>query len=203
MIKGAPFWNDRSRYYVQTNNPTEQILKKEGKDGWLESCGSTALTNCAASLGKDFTVTCPGGFQPQTDEIATGFLNDPRNFAKLVAARPDIDPSQSSSPPGNRIPQYFPLAAREIFGITGKYQVCDMAAYWGIVIGELLNEHPVELCLKIPGHYIAAVAYDLDVDEIIINDSWPGRFTDGLGGFNRRLTKAEIPNLQNFIVVYQ
>ncbi len=208
MIKGPPFWNDRSRYYVQTNNPTEQILKKEGIKGWLESCGSTALTNCAAALGKDFTVTCPGGFQPQTDEIATGFLNDPRNYAKFLLARPNLDPSLASSPPGNRVPQYFPVAAKELFGIEGVYiGVFSTIDIWAAVVSELVNEHPVQLCLVNPGHYIAAVAYDEDKDEIIINDSWPGRFKDSLGGFNRRVTHTDLDsgpaNWKNFIVIYQ
>ena len=232
MTKGAPFYSDRSRYYVQTNNPTEQMLKKHAavavqylkthgvsdqllKDSaigsWLESCGGDAMTNCAAALGKDFTVTCPGGFQPQTDEIVAGYLNDPRNYTKFLAARPDLDPNLPATPPGNRIPQYFPLAAREVFGIAGKYTELPVSTLekpmydylWSAVMNELLSEHPVQLCLINPGHYIAAVAFDMDADEIIINDSWPGRFTDGLGGFNRRLPKSEVTNLRNFIVAYQ
>jgi hypothetical protein len=33
MIKGVKFWNDRDRYYTQTNNPTEEILRKRSDGG--------------------------------------------------------------------------------------------------------------------------------------------------------------------------
>jgi len=41
MIAGAKFWNDRNRYYIQSNNPTEEILRKRSDGAWLVSCGSS------------------------------------------------------------------------------------------------------------------------------------------------------------------
>ncbi len=196
MIRGAPYWNDRQRYYVQTNNPTEQMLKKVGVHDWLESCGSDAMANCAGALGKDFVLACPGGFQPQIDEVVTGFLNDPRKYADFRRARPGLDPA---SIPGNRVPQYFPVAARQVFGIEASY---FEGPAWNDTVNELLKGHSVQLCLVRPSHYIAAVAYDDGSNEIIFNDSWPDRFADG-NGFNRRLPKTEESNLKNFYVVYQ
>jgi len=206
MIKGAPFYDDRDRYYVQTNNPTEQILKKEGKGGWLESCGSVALTNCMGVLGKDFVITCVGGFQPQIDEIVTGYFNDPRNYKKFLIVRPNLDPALPTSPPGNRVPQYFPLAAKEIFGVRGVYmELPSTIDLWAEVVSELVQGNPVQVCLKDPGHYIAVVAYDEDTNEIIINDSWPARFANQ-DGFNRRIGRKDIDsgpeNWKNFIVIY-
>jgi hypothetical protein len=73
---------------------------------------------------------------------------------------------------------------------------------WDVIVGCFeLGTRSVQLCLKDPRHYIAAVAYDDEKDEIVFNDSWPDRFDDG-NGFNRRLKKADVLNLQNFIVVF-
>ena len=82
---------DRDNYYTQTNNPTEQILKKYKGGGYLVSCGPTAMINCIAPFGARIRVTSPTGqwdFQPE--ECVTDFLNDPRVWPKLKTIR-DLD----------------------------------------------------------------------------------------------------------------
>ncbi|MFA5335689.1 MAG: hypothetical protein WC324_02090 [Candidatus Omnitrophota bacterium] len=195
VIVGAKYWNDRSRYYVQTNNPTEEMLRKEDGKGFLESCGGSSSANCIASLGFDVEIKCPGGFVLQADEVAVDFFNDPRNYEKLRRLRPGIDPSAIQ---GNRIPQYYPLMAKEVFGVKAEY---FESLTWNKLEQWLALGSAVQICLKEPGHFLAVVAKDLVTDEIVFHDSWPARV--GGDGFSKRMGKSEFDtNVKNFCIVY-
>lgn len=192
MVVGAKFWNDSSRYYVQTNNPTETILSKIKGGSFLESCGPSAMVNCIASLGHPIEIVCPGEYKPQPEEVAMDFFNDPRNNTKLYAIRTGV-----AQFPGNRIPQYYPLAAREVFGVKAEFR-------WGSatdVVAELRGGFSVQVCLKNPGHFLAVVAYDEETRELIYNDSWPDRV--GGNGFNVRMSlQAAADELQSYLITY-
>ena len=197
MIFGAQFWNDRCRYYAQTNNPSEELLRKTGAAGWLETCGPTAAVNCMAALGYDLTIRCPGPYLPQPEEVLSDFLNDPRNYPELAKERKDLTPDKL---PGNRVPQYYPFAVRRVFG-------ADASFVWladHIQIPKYLAESgAVQICLEHPGHYLAAVAYDDEKDEIIFNDPWPEQYPDR-NGFNRRIGRMSLwANQKRFAVVYR
>ncbi|MBN1699416.1 MAG: C39 family peptidase [Spirochaetales bacterium] len=200
MIKGARRWNDRyETFYTQTNNPTEGLLKKLVKKltaGWLETCGPTAACSCLAAVGYGLSITTPGGYSPQHEEILSDFLNDPRNYAKLEEIRKGVEHI-----PGNRIPQFYPFAVKEVYGAKGKFM-------WLKGLEEiariLQSGKAIQLCLKKPGHYIAAVAYDDETNEIIFNDPWPQRSGLKKGGFNERMDRREYEtNVHSFIVVYE
>jgi hypothetical protein len=196
MVKGVQFWNDRGCYYTQTNNPTEEILRKRSDGGWLVSCGPSAAVTCLAAMGHDVDVRCPGVYRPQSEEVLMDFFNDPRNYAALKAARPDTPPDVWH---GNEVPQFYPVAVKAVFGVNAQF-------YWahdfGGVAERLRAGQAVQLCLVKPGHYIAAVAYDDGTREIIYNDPWPGRFPDG-NGFNRRMEEAEFKgNVKPYLIVY-
>jgi len=195
MIRGAPHWADRSRYYTQTNNPTEEQIRKSGARSWLETCGPTAAVNCLAALGCAIDIRCPGPYRPQPEEVLADFFNDPRNYEALQKERTDIAPA---SLPGNRVPQYYPLAVREVFGVQAGFAwVKD----WIALVDYLVTGKAVQFCLKSPGHYLAAVAYDDMTDEIIYHDSWPARV--GGDGFACRMALAEYQtNVQPFAVIY-
>jgi sugar phosphate isomerase/epimerase len=195
MIRGARFWNDRNRYSVQTNNPTEEQLRKAGVGGWLETCGPTAAVNCLDALGVNLVVTCPGLYRPQPEEVLSDYLNDPRNYDKLIAARKDVDPS---SIPNNRVPQDYPVAVREVFAAEASF---SWGATWAAVTAELCAGKAVQITLKKPGHFLALVAFDDVAQEIIFDDSWPARV--GGDGFNRRMGQEEFEsNVQPFRIVY-
>ncbi len=196
MIKGARFWDDRDRYYIQTNNPTEEILRKEDGQDWLESCGPTAAVNCLAVLDYNVEIISPGIYRPQPEEVLTDYFNDPRNYKKLKIERGNISPAQIQ---GNRVPQYYPLAVREVFDAEAHF-------IWTKAIAEIVKffekSCAVQLCLKNPGHYIAGVAYDHATKEIIYNDPWPGFFPDR-NGFNRRMNHDEFQmNVKPFAIIY-
>lgn len=196
MIKGVKFWNDRDCYFVQTNNPTEEILRKGRNDGvWLVSCGPSAAVMCIAAMGFDVEVKTPGGYKPQSEEVLMDFFNDPRNYSELKAARPETPPDMWH---GNEIPQFYPVAVPAVFGVKACFV---WSAPFVTVAAELQAGKAVQLCLKKPGHYIAAVAYDDERDEIIFNDPWPNRFKDKKG-FNRRMGRADFNNVKPFRIVY-
>jgi hypothetical protein len=194
MIYGAPYWSDRERYYSQTNNPTEEQLRKAQLKGWLETCGPTAAINCLAAMGASLDIVCPGPYRPQPEEVLADYLNDPRNYAKLRAERSDIDPVDIQ---GNRVPQYYAAAVADVFGYPARFVWTSRAG----VVEFLKAGYAVQICLKSPGHYLAAVAYDDATDEIIYHDSWPARV--GGDGFARRMSRAEYEiNVKQFAIVY-
>jgi hypothetical protein len=92
MIKGVKFWNGRDCYYTQTNNPTEEILRKRPDRDWLVSCGPSAAVTCIAAMGFPVLCECPGSYVPQSEEVLKDFFHDPRNYAELKKARPDTPP---------------------------------------------------------------------------------------------------------------
>ena len=196
MINGVKFWSYRDCYFVQTNNPTEEILRKRSDGAWLVSCGPSAAVTCIAAMGFDVEVKTPGDYKPQSEEVLMDFFNDPRNYSQLKAARPETPPDMWH---GNEIPQFYPVAVAHVFGVKARF---EWKADFDQVAVALTAGNAVQLCLKKPGHYIAAVAYDDERDEIIFNDPWPGRFQDG-NGFNRRLSRADFSNVKPFRIVYE
>lgn len=195
MIKGVKFWSDRDCYFVQTNNPTEEILRKRSDGIWLVSCGPSAAVTCIAAMGFDVEVKTPGSYKPQSEEVLMDFFNDPRNYPALQKVRPETPPDVWH---GNEVPQFYPVAVTAVFGVKAHF---EWGAVFETVASELQNGKAVQLCLKKPGHYIAAVAYDDERNEVIFNDPWPRRFKDG-NGFNRRLSKADFSNVKPFRIVY-
>jgi hypothetical protein len=196
MIKGAKFWDDPQRYYTQENNPTESFLKAtlDERREWLESCGPTAAVNCLSVIGANINVICPGEYRPQPEEVLMDFFNDPRNRRDLKSIR-----EVSNKIPGNRVPQYYPLAVRKVFGAYANFA---WEATLSKVSKYLLDGHAVQLCLKDPGHYIAAVAFDTTAQEIIYNDSWPNRFYNGRGWNIRMGLREFVTNVQPYCIVY-
>lgn len=196
MIKGAIHWAVRDTYYIQTNNPTEELLRKRVEQSRLESCGPTAAVNCLAVLGYDLMISCPGPYSPQPEEILMDWFHDPVNLKRLARIDRNVNPRTT---PGNRIPSYYPLAVRDVFGARGDF--VDGITFGQI--GEYLRKgHALQLCLKDPGHFIAAVAFDFEHEHIIFRDPWPNRLPDG-NGFNRRIDLREYDrNIKSFAVIY-
>jgi len=194
MIIGAKYFNDKNNWYVQTNNPTEEMLRKTGNKGFLESCGSTTAINCLAPLGYNVEIVCPGSYKPQPEEVLTDWFNDPGNYSKMRRARGNMNPA---SIPGNRVPQYYEPAVWDVFGVQCKFAWISSNKQ---IVEYLSKDCAVQVCLKKPGHYIAIVAFDMDKQEFIYNDSWPGRIKTKMG-FNDRF-KLNYNNLHNFIIVY-
>jgi hypothetical protein len=196
MIKGVKFWDNRDYYYTQTNNPTEEILRKRSDGGWLVSCGPTAAVGCIAAMGHNVYCGCPGGYVPQSEEVLMDYFNDPRNYDALRKARPDTPPEKWH---GNEVPQFYSVAVPAVFGVKAEFMYGND---FNKIAAFLEAGRGVQLCLVNPGHYIAAVAYDSAKREIIFNDPWPGRFADK-DGFNRRMGEAEVKaNVKTFMIVF-
>lgn len=189
MIIGLKKWNHTDTYYTQTNNPTEEILRKKNKTGYLESCGPTAAVNILAARGDSLLIQCPGNYIPQPEEVLTDFFNDPANYKEFRKARHGMNPHNWL---GNEVPQYYPVGVPAVFGVPAKFKGAHM---WDDIINCLKINIGVMVCLRKPGHYVGIVAYDDTTEEMIYNDPWPGnkwpvRYA-GKSGFNRRMNRID------------
>jgi hypothetical protein len=71
------------------------------------------------------------------------------------------------------------------------------------VVKVVAKGQAVQICLKVPGHYLAVVAYDPDTKELIYRDPWPNRVPTWEGdGFNRRMGEIEWANVKGFYIAY-
>lgn len=199
MVIGLKKWNDKNTYYTQINNPTEEILRKKNKTGYLETCGPTAAVNVLAARGDNILIKCPGDYIPQPEEVLTDFFNDPANYKDLEKARAGMDPGKWL---GNEVPQYYTVAIPKVFNVDCKFV---WAPSWEDIAEYLSKNIGIILCLKTPGHYIGGVGYDDFTKELIYNDPWPGnkwpeRYA-GKSGFNRRITQEEFnKNTKEFCI---
>ena len=198
MIKGTECWKERSAYFSQSNNPTETFLKTTLKDraGWLVSCGPTVSVGCLAVMGKNVEIACPGVYKPQPEEVLMDYFNDPRNKKTLNSIRFVADAITK-----NRVPQYYPHAVYAVFGHRSNFRwgmsFMSIAAYVG-------KGCAVQVCLKVPDHYVGIIAYDDEKYELLYNDPWGERFPDKRGGWQRRMGQREFEdNVQNFFIVYE
>ena len=195
MIVGAKYWNDRSRYYTQTNNSIEGLLKKMGGQHWLETCGPTTAVMCLDMLGYDVTAKVPGRYTPQAEDILTLAMNDPRHEATIRQIRRGV-----GMYPGNRVPQYYPWAVELVFGARAQF---DIALSWLELVDHLIKGRAAQICRKDPGHYLAAVAYDNVERQVIYHDPWPEGNEDRRG-FSRRLPEPEwIERFNHWAVIYE
>lgn len=195
MIHGATHWSDRTQFYIQGNNAVEGFLKKKAGSSWLESCGPSAAVNCIAAIGGDLEVKCPGSYNPQPEDTLFLFFNDPRNYGDMSDEYSGVSPHAI---PANRVMQWYPLAVSSVFGAHAQYRHIN-----GYELTQLLTAgQPVQILLRKPSHFIAAVAWDDKSRKVVYNDSWPERFPDG-NGFNRDIDLDELMNnCEPYGVVY-
>lgn len=199
MVAGLKLWLDKNTYYIQTNNPTEEILKKEDGNGFLETCGPTSATTGVAGRGSNVEIICPGNYKPQPEEVLNDFFHDPNNYPELKAVRADLDPSNFFN---NRVPQDYEIAIPAVFGIKATFEWKNLEGIYDL----LRNNIAVMLCFKKPGHYIVAVAYNKQTEELCYRDPWPNNpypsRLKGQSGFNRWVKRSEIEsNLTNYRVL--
>lgn len=142
-----------------------------------------------AALGQPVKCYTVGGWEPQPKDVLALYMNDPSNKKKFLKARDNLEPGNV---PGNRVPQYFPVALKDVFGIDATFE-------WGCSYDQIVEALKagigVLICLEDPGHYVAVVAVDTVTEEIIYNDPWPQNYwpvrLTGTSGFNRRMTREE------------
>ena len=195
MIKGTRFWNDEPRFDLdQTDNSIEASLRRYGARVTAVACGPTAAANCLLAMGTPVGTKTPGGWQPQIADVLTLWFHDARNWPTLRAVREATDPESTVYSP-HEIPQFYPAAVAGVFGVCCSFEWLNQ---FESVIRRLSSGMAVQLCL--PGHYIAAVAYDDETEEIIYHDSYP----KGRSGFAKRLGRdAYSREAQPFALVYK
>lgn len=199
MIHGLKKWTDKDTYFIQTNNPTEEILRKEDGKGFLESCGPTTAVNLMAARGDIVNITCPGIYHPQPEEVLTDYFNDPINYPIFEKVRKDLNIKDFMN---NRIPQLYPIALLHVFNVKALFEWENLRRMvW-------LLDHNIGLmvCLKNPGHYIGIVAYNGFTKELCYrepwsNNPWPAELY-GQSGFNRWINEERLlKNLTNYRVL--
>lgn len=167
-IIGAKNWQEE--YYTQTNNAVEQLLARYGAKTHLVSCGPTAAVNCIRALGIEPKATTTAGWELQPEDALMLWFHDKRNWKKLTNIRPETSPEFTEYSP-NEIPQYYPLAVREVFGVQGTFRwIADFKVLADFVAAGV----PAQISIK-PGHFLALLAYDTDTKEIIYNDPLSSR----------------------------
>ena len=200
MIKGVSNWNDRSRFWVQTKNAIEALLKvalPAGADGihhgWLETCGPTSAVNVLDAMGKPISCISIGGASIRPMDFLTVWMNTPANLPAMskTITNPDLYME-------NEIAEFYPVAVQTVFGAVVEYHTGQTFDWLASLVA---GGHGAMICLKSPGHFLAVVAYDDEKQELIYNDSWPGR--TGTDGFNLRLTKTDFEsNVKPYCLIF-
>lgn len=191
MILGQSGLNVPKIYhFTQKNNVPETVFAKIFKKHF-ESCGNTsaAMGSCMMMVDPyDIYVVKEGHWQCQPEDYLFLYLNDVSNYKKFLKARPNLNPKKY---PGNRVPQYYPVALRECFGIEAIFTWSHGKEYW---IKQIRRKNVVQICLKKPGHYRILHNYDTETDEFI--------YSDPLYGFYKRINAVEqSKNAKDFSIV--
>lgn len=199
MIVGLKNWDDINTYYIQNNNPQEELLRKTNESDYLEFCGATAIVSVLHARGDDVTITCPGPFKPQPESVLGNFFHDPRNYKLLKDIRPSIDTKKYMN---NRVPQFFPIAIRRVFDVAAFFEWENLNGIEGLMEQNI----GIICCMKNPGHYIGVVAYNTVTQEVCYNDPWKGNYypkqLKEKSGFNRWFPYKQLrDNLTNYRIL--
>ena len=198
MIRGAQYWSDRTRYFIQTNNALEAVLKQYAAEEYLVACGPTAAVMCIAAMGGMVDCEAPGEWIPQPEDVLTLWFHDRRNWDELYRIRPETAPGSTHYSP-HEVPQYYPAAVRSVFDARASFRwTGDFYA----IANHVSNRETAMIALRNPGHFISVVAYDDQAEELIYHDPWPDRLDDKQG-FSRRMGLVEYnENVQPYAVVF-
>ncbi len=186
MIYKSLYAKDKKKiYYSQLNNACEAMFKKLDAEElralrmilspewyskvekvirpYLESCMiASAVIGCAAT-GHD--VELWDGVQPE--DYLMNWVNNPHNYDLLRSIRRDTDPEVWMC---NRIPQYIPVAVREIFGADSLF----VSGVKDQVSSILKEQGAIQVCYRDPGHAVLVVEYDTDTNTVVVVDPVKG-----------------------------
>jgi hypothetical protein len=190
------YGTNEERYFTQDNNATEQIIKKKGIQLYLETCGTTSMANCIASIKDDEWLKNNFYFiKIQIEDYICDYMNDPHNYDVFKAIR-NLDYNFYF---GNEIPQLYPYTAKQLFNVDAEFK---NEKDFNKLIGYISNNQPIQLCFINPGHFVALVGIDTDTKELIINDPWFRHYPTG--GFNHRLSIQEYDqNINPWLIIYK
>ena len=179
-VYSLPFWDDKSTYCVQTNNPSEEAYSKILGRTYLESCGPTSAANIILCLDNKLIIDVvskimQSNYEIPLDETIMDFFSNRVNYSTFKKVRDFVTFKHFLF---NEIAQYYPVMFRAMFDLESDFA-------WGLTVEKvkkfLQNQHGVIVCLKKPGHFVAIVkiSYNpLEPDKSIITyrDPWPGNY---------------------------
>jgi hypothetical protein len=195
IIQGAKYWADKNKLHIQENNAFEILLPG------LEYCGPTAAINCIEALYDN--IARDKGIKIQLEDYLTAFMLDPNNLEMFNKIRALPYGFGAGKYPSNRIPQIYPYCVKQCFDVDAEYK--EEGDYEKIA--QLLwNGDAVQLC--IPGHFIAALAYDSQINQIGFKDSWTGdRWPTGNSVVdpvnNKWFTKTDFEKIAKWYIWYK
>ena len=185
--QGIVDWEDTSIRYDQTNNTTEEIIRKikhemikklkknipkkywnilNKQTGYLELCGHSAFL-CIMQGMKFLPEKYNNGFKlgnlyAQMEDIVASISNQ-RRYNRLFHSGNGMD---------NRYLDTYPVLARELFGCKAEV-ITDLSFF--DILEYLWNGIGVQLWLREPSHYIAAISANKIEALLKYNDSWGSR----------------------------
>lgn len=197
-------WADEDTYYIQTNDPITEMLRKEDGKGFLESCGvgiiANLITTCGIVSDRELREPQPPYYWlPQPEATMMDYFHSPENYAKFKKIRPKLNPEKFWN---NRVPQFYPIMLKDIFKIESKFEWKNIHS-----IKELIKKNiGIMVCLTNPGHYIGIVGYDDVTKQVCYRDPWPQNYwpahLKGASGFNRWIDIALLQtNLESYRVL--
>jgi hypothetical protein len=179
MIHGVKNWNKPIRY-SQNNNAIERILKlrfleKTGSSiGYLESCSASSFCTILEGIGAISPEELPtyNGLAIQPEDFFMCLVNDPNNDDLFnqsnILHNRDLHTWE-------RVAKQLKLST-EYLRLPSFSQLCD----------HILSGHGC--ILQMPGHYVAAIAYDDTKIEILYHDPWDGNPLNKNKGNKERLS---------------
>lgn len=209
MIQGALNWENKDALYCQENNAWETA------EPGLDQCNTTMDANGRAAVVKDFEeyLSKPniygGTFHAQPEDDIGNFYRDPRNWPLLLKIRDlPLGIGKGQYRP-ERIPQYHPAAMKAVFNLSCLF--FPGGATFEKIASLVWEGNAVGLCLKEPGHYICAVAYDAGMYQIAFKDPWSGNPWPGTRqdpcipdqNNNKWMTKDDFKNIEGFYLLYE
>lgn len=213
--QGIVDWEVTSIRYDQTNNTTEEIIRKIKaemirelkefipKEYWkdidklasyLELCGHSAflclmqgMRYLPAKYNNGFKL---GNLYAQMEDIVASISNQ-RRYNSLF---------QSGNGMDNRYLDTYPVLAWELFGCKAEV-ITDLSFY--DIIEYLWNGIGVQLWLREPSHYIAAISANKMESLIKYNDSWGSRVGLNNRGLHEIMDLEEYrDNVHPYAIVY-
>lgn len=181
-------------FQIQNDNAIDEYNRKtikENPEWYLESCGVSACITCINYLieGQLSDIKVGNGVITPED-VLWCWMNNKNNYDLMRESRP-LDLNYFVP---NRVPQYYPIAVKTLFNIKAEF-IYDN---FNRVIDEIKKGNTIQLCLIKPGHYISAVNYNKEKDEIICKD--PNIKNNGkFDRINREVYKN---NVKPYIIIY-
>jgi hypothetical protein len=176
--------NDKSQYFVQTDNSSVSFFQRYFGRAKYVDCGPTCDAMGLAITGNDMDVFTPNA---QPEDIIQVIYQNPKNMEYFLSVR-DLDLTKW---PPNEIPQYAPVVTELIYGEPK----CEFS--WKLGFSECARRvldlgQPIKKAGKFntSGHFVLIVGASKDGETLYMNDPYYKQWPDNIG-WRRPITRAD------------